>query len=67
MAVAIDGPAGSGRFVQVGVAVGGAAPRFACASASTVAWRHLHAVAEQLAPLPWLVDADGDGAAEVIV
>jgi hypothetical protein len=63
----IDGPAGSGRFAWLGLAVDGEQPRFACIGASTVAWRHLHRVAERLAPLPWLEDLDGDGAAELIV
>jgi hypothetical protein len=67
VALAIEGPAGSGRFAALGLAVEGAPPRGSCALASTVAWRHLHRVADLLAPLPWLADVDGDGAAELIV
>lgn len=63
-----DGPGGSGRFVWVGLVVEGeGAPRFACMTGSTVGWRHLHAVADELGPLPWLEDLDDDGAAEVII
>lgn len=62
----IDGPGGSGRYAQLGVVVDGAVPRFACVTASTVAWRHLYPVADRLAPLPWFDDVDGDGAAELV-
>lgn len=52
----VVGPDGSGRFVGLGLAVDGPTPGFACATASTVGWRHLYPVADQLAPLPWLAD-----------
>ncbi len=65
-ALLVDGPAGSGRFYNLGLVVGGARPLYACAMASTVAWRHLVEVADRLAPLPWLDDLDGDGDAELI-
>lgn len=64
----IEGPAGSGRFVSLGLAVTGEdGTLFVCTTASTVAWRHLHRVADQLTPLPWLDDLDHDGVAELIV
>ncbi|MCA9676024.1 MAG: hypothetical protein KC464_13380, partial [Myxococcales bacterium] len=66
-ALQIEGPAGSGRFEALGLAIAGAPPRFVCTTGSTVGWRHLASVATQLAPLSWLDDLDGDGAAEVIV
>lgn len=62
----IDGPAGSGRFYNLGLVVDGPRPMYACVMASTVAWRHLVEVADRLAPLPWLADLDGDGDAELI-
>ncbi len=65
-ALLVDGPAGSGRFYNVGLVIAGPRPRFACLMASTVAWRHLVEVADRLAPLPWLDDLDGDGDAELI-
>lgn len=67
-ALAIEGPGGSGRFSALGLAVADrAGVRFACITASTVGWQHLVRVADRLAPLPWLADLDGDGAAELIV
>jgi hypothetical protein len=42
-------------------------PRYACLIGSTVGWRLLHHVGEQLAPLPFLADIDGDGAHEVVL
>lgn len=62
----VDGPAGSGRFYNLGLVVDGPRPMYACMMASTVAWRHLVEVADRLAPLPWLDDLDGDGDAELI-
>lgn len=62
----VEGPAGSGRFVSLGLVVDGSRPAVACVMASTVAWRHLVEVADRLAPLPWLADLDGDGDAELI-
>jgi hypothetical protein len=67
-ALALDGPGGSGHFWSLGLAVADhSGVRFACTTASTVGWRHLARVADRLAPLPWLADLDGDGAAELIV
>jgi hypothetical protein len=65
-AFVMEGPAGSGRFASLALVVGGNAPRFACISASTVGWRHLVEVADQLAPLPWFDDVDGDGRTELV-
>lgn len=66
-AFVMEGPAGSGRFAALGLAVAGSPPRYACATASTVGWRHLVSVANQLAPLPWYADVSGDGRFELVV
>ena len=59
----LEGPAGSGRFVSLGLAID--RDRFACVMGSTVGMRHLH---DRLtAPLPWLADVDRDGSHELIV
>jgi hypothetical protein len=65
-AFVMEGPGGSGRFASLALAVGGATPRFACITSSTVGWRHLAAVANQLAPLPWFDDVNGDGRPELV-
>lgn len=65
-AFVMEGPAGSGRFASLALAIGDTAPRFACVTASTVGWRHLYAVANQLAPLPWFADISGDGRPELV-
>lgn len=65
-AFVMEGPAGSGRFASLALAVGGKTTRFACIGASTVGWRHLYNVAEQLAPLPWFDDVDSDGRSELV-
>ena len=66
IAFVMEGPAGSGRFSSLALAVGGTSPRFACVTASTVGWRHLVAVADQLAPLPWFADISSDGRPELV-
>lgn len=67
-ALVIEGPAGSGRFAPLGLAVfDGKTTRFACEMASTVGMRHLYDASDVLGPLPWLADLDGDGAAELVV
>lgn len=64
----IDGPNGSGRFLALGLTIGaGRRQRYACATGSTVGWRYMHPVAQQLAPLPFLSDVDRDGSAELVV
>lgn len=64
----IDGPAGSGRFYALDLAVGtGDRERHVCITASTVGWRILDRVGERLAPLPWLDDVDRDGYVELVV
>jgi len=66
-ALVVAGPGGSGRYWQLGLALDGPVPSFACTNGSTVGWRHLYRVADMLAPLPWLDDVDGDHRPEVIV
>ncbi len=66
-AFVMEGPAGSGRFASLGLAVGDSPPRYACATASTVGWRHLGAATTGLAPLPWYADVSGDGRFELVV
>lgn len=66
-AFVMEGPAGSGRFASLGLAVADSPPRYACALASTVGWRHLASVGNQLAPLPWYADVNGDGRIELVV
>jgi hypothetical protein len=64
----VDGPNGSGRFLSLGLTVKtGTTTRYACMMGSTVGWRHMYPVANQLAPLPFLADVDLDGSAEVVV
>jgi hypothetical protein len=64
----VDGPRGSGRFASLGLVVDGPSPGFACATASTVGWRHLWRVHDVVAPLPWLADiGDDDATAELVV
>lgn len=66
-ALAIEGPDGSGHFAELGLALPGSPSRFACLQASTVGVRALEVGWHELAPLPWLADVDGDGAAELVV
>jgi hypothetical protein len=66
VALHIDGPAGSGRFVSLGLAVAGPVPRFACLFASTVGWRHVHRVSRIMGTLPWLADVGGDADLELV-
>lgn len=65
-AFVIDGPAGSGRFASLGLAVADSSPRYACVTASTVGFRHLGTATSQLAPLPWYEDVNGDGRVELV-
>jgi len=63
--LAVEGPAGTGRFVSLGLAIDHR--RFVCTMGSTVGWRHLHDFASTIAPLPWLADVDHDGSRELVV
>lgn len=65
-AFVMDGPGGSGRFAGLGVVIDDPSRGVACITASTVGWRHLHRVADRLAPLPWFADLDGDSRFEVV-
>jgi len=64
-ALSIVGPAGTGRFFSIGLAVEGKG--FACMTASTVGARALYPAGNQLTRSPWLADVDGDREAELVV